>query len=132
MATPEQIKKIHTLKTKYDISDNLYREIIATRFCGIESSKDLNEDEASELIQVLITLTGDNYDEQENAPEQFIDANAEEKYNIGGEKLKKVIYDLCEMLPKKEILKVFLNKTTIEQNKHIIKELINKVGAENE
>ncbi len=112
MTTPEQSKKIHTLLTKHGISDITYRDLLENRY-SVSSSKNLDEEQASDLIEYLIETTGDTYDRT---------AYHKEIYR---EKLiRATILEFAEEMNKKDILKIFLSVTTAEQNREIVKLII--------
>ncbi len=53
----EQIKKIHTLKSKARLEDEDYRTILESRF-NVNTSLGLTQAQASKLIEILYRLAG--------------------------------------------------------------------------
>ena len=115
MITPEQKKKIHTLLSKHNIKDSEYRILLENKY-QVSSSVYLDEEQASELIEYLIEVTGDTYDRDNNteyyqkmqsekkAEDRYI-ANVEYKNNL----IKSTIHAFAETMTKEQILQLFLN-----------------------
>ena len=59
MATKNQLSRIHILKSKLGLADDVYRGMIATMFSGRASSKALNGLEAARLAQHMAKLAGE-------------------------------------------------------------------------
>ena len=59
MATKNQLSRIHILKNKLGLADDVYRGMIATMFSGRASSKALNGLEAAKLAQHMAKLAGE-------------------------------------------------------------------------
>ena len=114
MITPEQKKKIHTLLTKHKVEDKVYREILEKKF-QVDSSIYLDEEQASNLIEYLIEITGDTYD-RENNTEYYQRKCGNYKENL----IKSTIHAFAETMTKEQILQMFLSVTTTEQNKVIV------------
>ena len=107
--TPEQTKKIHTLLSKHGIKDEVYRELLENKY-EVSSSQYLDEEQASELIEYLINMTGDTYDKDNNteyyqkmqsekkAEDRYI-ANVEYKNNL----IKSTIHAFAETMTKEQI-----------------------------
>lgn len=55
MITKEQLKYIHTIKSRYNVSEKDYRKILNNRF-GMSSSKELSKHQATDLIKILQQL----------------------------------------------------------------------------
>lgn len=125
--TPEQIKKIHTLLSVHKIKDEEYRNILDKRY-EVTSSQFLNEDEASDLIEYLINVTGDTYD-RDNNTEYYQKKRAENIYIQAVEHkeilIKRTIKAFAETMTKEQILELFLSITSNEQNKEIVQKMMN-------
>lgn len=131
MITPEQKKKIHTLLSKHNIKDSEYRILLENKY-QVSSSVYLDEEQASELIEYLIEVTGDTYDRDNNteyyqkmqskkkAEDRYI-ANVEYKNNL----IKSTIHAFAETMTKEQILQLFLSVTSNEQNKEIVQKMMN-------
>jgi hypothetical protein len=131
MITPEQKKKIHTLLSKHNIKDSEYRILLENKY-QVSSSVYLDEEQASELIEYLIEVTGDTYDRDNNteyyqkmqsekkAEDRYI-ANVEYKNNL----IKSTIHAFAETMTKEQILQLFLSITSNEQNKEIVQKMMN-------
>lgn len=130
--TPEQTKKIHTLLSKHGIKDEVYRELLENKY-EVSSSQYLDEEQASELIEYLINMTGNTYDKDNNteyyqkkmqsekkAEDRYI-ANVEYKNNL----IKSTIHAFAETMTKEQILQLFLSVTSNEQNKEIVQKMMN-------
>lgn len=59
MIEKRQIKKIHTLKSVLQMTDERYRKVICANFCPAKSSKDLNCWQADFLINNLEAIAKD-------------------------------------------------------------------------
>ena len=132
--TPEQTKKIHTLLSKHGIKDEVYRELLENKY-EVSSSQYLDEEQASELIEYLINMTGDTYD-RDNNTEYYQRKQAEEKeanecfndlVKCIDRKIilvKETIHRFAEGYSKTELIDIFLKYTTNEENIEILKQLI--------
>ncbi len=125
--TPEQTKKIHTLLSKHGIKDEVYRELLENKY-GVGSSQHLDEEQASELIEYLINMTGDTYDKDNNT-EYYQSKKAEDQYmqNVLYKEnlIKSTIHAFAETMTKEQILQLFLSVTSNEQNKEIAQKMMN-------
>lgn len=125
--TPEQTKKIHTLLSKHGIKKEVYRELLENKY-GVGSSQHLDEEQASELIQYLINMTGDTYDKDNNT-EYYQSKKAEDQYmqNVLYKEnlIKSTIHAFAETMTKEQILQLFLSVTSNEQNKEIAQKMMN-------
>lgn len=125
--TPEQTKKIHTLLSKHGIKKEVYRELLENKY-GVGSSQHLDEEQASELIEYLINMTGDTYDKDNNT-EYYQSKKAEDQYmqNVLYKEnlIKSTIHAFAETMTKEQILQLFLSVTSNEQNKEIAQKMMN-------
>ena len=125
--TPEQTKKIHTLLSKHGIKKEVYRELLENKY-GVGSSQHLDEEQASELIEYLINMTGDTYDKDNNT-EYYQSKKAEDQYmqNVLYKEnlIKSTIHAFAETMTKEQILQLFLSVTSNEQNKEIEQKMMN-------
>ena len=125
--TPEQTKKIHTLLSKHGIKKEVYRELLENKY-GVGSSQHLDEEQASELIEYLINMTGDTYDKDNNT-EYYQSKKAEDQYmqNVLYKEnlIKSTIHAFAETMTKEQILQLFLSVTSNEQNKEIVQKMMN-------
>lgn len=129
--TPEQTKKIHTLLSKHGIKNEVYRELLENKY-GVGSSQHLDEEQASELIEYLINMTGDTYDKDNNTEyyqKMQSEKKAEDQYmqNVLYKEnlIKSTIHAFAETMTKEQILQLFLSVTSNEQNKEIVQKMIN-------
>ena len=114
LITPEQTKKIHTLLSVHKIKDEVYRELLQNKY-EVDSSTYLDEEQASNLIEYLINVTGDTYD-RDNNTEYYQRKCGNYKENL----IKSTIHAFAETMTKEQILQMFLLVTTTEQNKEIV------------
>lgn len=134
MITQEQKKKIHTLLSKHNIKDSEYRILLENKY-QVSSSVYLDEEQASELIEYLIEVTGDTYD-RDNNTEYYQRKQAEKKeaneFFDDLEKyidrkiilVKETIHRFAEGYSKTELIDIFLQYTTNKENIEILKKLI--------
>lgn len=124
--TPEQTKKIHTLLSKHGIKDEVYRELLENKY-GVGSSQHLDEEQASELIEYLINMTGDTYDKDNNT-EYYQKKSAEDKYIQAVEHkevlIRRGIRAFAETMTRDQVLQLFLSVTSNEQNKEILQKMM--------
>lgn len=124
--TPEQTKKIHTLLSKHGIKDEVYRELLENKY-EVSSSKYLDEEQASELIEYLINMTGDTYDKDNNT-EYYQKKSAEDKYIQAVEHkevlIRRGIRAFAETMTRDQVLQLFLSVTSNEQNKEILQKMM--------
>lgn len=127
MITPDQTKKIHTLLSKHKVEGKVYREILEKKF-QVDSSVYLDEEQASELIEYLIKITGDTYD-RDNNTEYYQRKKAEDRYienfEYKNNLIKGTIHAFAETMTKEQILQLFLSITSNEQNKEIVQKMMN-------
>ena len=119
MITPEQTKKIHTLLSVHKIKDEHYRVLLQNKY-KVDSSTYLDEEQASDLIEYLIKITGDTYD-RDNNTEYYQRKCGNYKENL----IKSTIHAFAETMTKEQILQMFLSVTTTEQNKEIVQKMMN-------
>ena len=139
MITPEQKKKIHTLLSKHNIKDSEYRILLENKY-QVSSSVYLDEEQASELIEYLIEVRGDTYD-RDNNTEYYQRKQAEKREKEKKEQdeffddlenyidkkiilVKETIHRFAEGYSKTELIDIFLQYTTNEENIEILKKLI--------
>ena len=124
--TPEQTKKIHTLLSKHGIKDEVYRELLENKY-EVSSSKYLDEEQASDLIEYLINMTGDTYDKDNNT-EYYQKKSAEDKYIQAVEHkevlIRRGIRAFAETMTRDQVLQLFLSVTSNEQNKEILQKMM--------
>ena len=127
MITPEQKKKIHTLLSKHNIKDSEYRILLENKY-QVSSSVYLDEEQAGELIEYLIEVTGDTYD-RDNNTEYYQKKRAENIYIQAVEHkeilIKRTIKAFAETITKEQILELFLSVTSNVQNKEIVQKMMN-------
>ena len=134
MITPEQKKKIHTLLSKHQIKDSEYRILLENKY-QVSSSVYLDEEQASELIEYLIEVTGDTYDRDNNTEyyqrKQAEKKEADEFFNDLAKYVEKkvilvkdTIKRFAEGYSKTELIDIFLEYTTNEENIEILKKMI--------
>ena len=134
MITPEQKKKIHTLLSKHQIKDSEYRILLENKY-QVSSSVYLDEEQASELIEYLIEVTGDTYDRDNNTEyyqrKQAEKKEADEFFNDLAKYVEKkvilvkdTIKRFAEGYSKTELIDIFLQYTTNEENIEILKKMI--------
>jgi len=51
--TRSQLAKIHIAKKELQLSDDIYRDIMAVNFSGCDSARDLTEQQATRLLDIL-------------------------------------------------------------------------------
>ena len=139
LITPEQTKKIHTLLSVHKIKDEVYRELLQNKY-EVDSSTYLDEEQASNLIEYLINVTGDTYD-RDNNTEYYQRKQAEKREKEKKEQdeffddlekyidkkiilVKETIHRFAEGYSKTELIDIFLQYTTNEENIDILKKLI--------
>lgn len=139
MITPEQTKKIHTLLNVHKIKGEVYRELLQNKY-EVDSSQYLDEEQASEFIEYLIEVTGDTYD-RDNNTEYYQRKQAEKREKEKKEQdeffddlekyidrkiilVKETIHRFAEGYSKTELIDIFLQYTTNEENIEILKKLI--------
>lgn len=126
MITPEQTKKIHTLLSKHKIKDDAYREYLELNY-NVSSSQSLSEEQASNLIEHLIEITGDTYD-KENNTEFYQKKQAGRNYEFYSKQkmllITETIKNFSEGYSNSELVNIFLKHTSLEEKKEILKELI--------
>lgn len=126
MITAEQKKKIHTLISKHKIKDEYYREYLQDRF-QVESCVYLDEEQASNLIEHLVEITGDTYDKDHNT-EFYQKKQAEKNHEYYSEKklslITETIKNFSEGYSNSELVNIFLKHTSLDEKKEILKELI--------
>ena len=124
--TPEQTKKIHTLLSKHGIKKEVYRELLENKY-GVGSSQHLDEEQASDLIEYLINMTGDTYDKDNNT-EYYQKKSAEDKYIQAVEHkevlIRRGIRAFAETMTRDQVLQLFLSVTSNEQNKEILQKMM--------
>lgn len=126
MITPEQTKKIHTLLSKHKIKDDVYRGYLEFNY-NVSSSQSLSEEQASDLIERLINLTGDTYD-RDNNTEYYQKKQAEKNHEYYSEQkmllITETIKNFAEGYSNSELVNIFLKHISLEEKKEILKELI--------
>lgn len=139
LITPEQTKKIHTLLSKHGIKDEVYQELLENKY-GVGSSQHLDEEQASNLIEYLIEMTGDTYDRDNNteyyqrkqAEKREAEKKEQDEFFDDLEKyidkkiilVKETIHRFAEWYSKTELIDIFLQYTTNADNVEILKQLI--------